>query len=85
VRVVVFLFFGLVVGAVMSLVAPGRGPRSWVESLVIGASGAMVGGVFASAFGWNTDKDRGSYVVALLGAAAWVAIYRVVLRRYPAH
>jgi uncharacterized membrane protein YeaQ/YmgE (transglycosylase-associated protein family) len=50
--------------------------------MVIGAAGAMVGGVFASALGWNEESDRKGYIAALVAAMAWVAIYRVVRRRY---
>lgn len=79
-RFFVSLFFGVVVGAVVWLLAPepNRAPRSWVESTAIGAAGAMVGGVFGGALGWNGDTDPRGYFVALVGAAAWVAIYRVV-------
>lgn len=81
-RIVIFLLFGLVVGAVIGLLAPGRAPRTWFESMVVGAAGAMVGGVVASAIGWNEENDRRGYLVSLLVAVAWVGIYRVVKRRF---
>lgn len=81
-RIVVFLLFGFVAGAVIGLLTPGRGPRTWFESMIVGAAGAMVGGVVASAFGWNEENDRKGYLVSLVVAVAWVGIYRVVRWRY---
>ena len=79
-RFLVSLFFGLVVGAVVWLLVPepNRAPRAWLESLAVGAAGALVGGVFGGALGWNAEGDPRGYVIALVGAGAWVAIYRVV-------
>jgi uncharacterized membrane protein YeaQ/YmgE (transglycosylase-associated protein family) len=50
--------------------------------MIVGAAGSMVGGVFASALGWNDENDRRGYLVSVVLAVAWVVIYRIVRRRH---
>ena len=42
--VILFLIFGLIVGALARLIVPGREPGGWLTSLVIGVAGAFLGG-----------------------------------------
>ena len=41
--VILFLIFGLIVGALARLIVPGREPGGWLTSLVIGVAGAFLG------------------------------------------
>ena len=80
-RIVVFLVFGLVIGAIVGVVLPGRNPLGWVLSMVVGAAGAMVGGLLGSALGLNTESSRWGFVVSVLGAACWLALYHLIRHR----
>jgi uncharacterized membrane protein YeaQ/YmgE (transglycosylase-associated protein family) len=46
-----FIVFGLVVGAIARLLAPGRQRLSFLATLVLGLVGSVVGGVVANALG----------------------------------
>jgi len=81
VRIVLFLLFGLVIGAIVGIVIPGRAPRGWVMSMVIAAAGSMVGGLLASALGLNTEGSRSGFVLSVLGAVTWLALYHLIRRR----
>lgn len=80
-RIALFLVFGLVCGALSALVLPGRTPRGWAVSMVVGAAGAMVGGLLSSGLGFNTEGSRLGFLISILGAASWLAIYQLMLRR----
>jgi uncharacterized membrane protein YeaQ/YmgE (transglycosylase-associated protein family) len=85
VRIALFLVFGLVCGAVSALVLPGRTPRGWAVSMLIGAAGAMVGGLLGSGLGLNTEGSRLGFLISILGAASWLGIYQLLLRRARSH
>lgn len=79
--ILLFLVCGLVIGAVVGIVVPGRTPSGWGMSMVIGAAGAMVGGLLASALGLNTEGARAGLFMAALGAVSWLALYHLIRHR----
>jgi uncharacterized membrane protein YeaQ/YmgE (transglycosylase-associated protein family) len=80
--VILFLIFGLIVGALARLVVPGREPGGWLTSLVIGVAGAFLGGFLGRVFGLYTrEVTTGGFVMSLIGAVILVAIYHAVARR----
>jgi len=81
-NVILFLIFGLVVGALARLIVPGREPGGWLISLAIGVAGAFLGGFIGRALGFYTsDVTTGGFVMSLIGAIILVAIYHAVTRR----
>lgn len=80
-RILLFLLFGLVIGAIVGIVLPGRDPRGWVLSMVIGAAGSMVGGALGSALGLNIEGSKSGFLAAVVGAAVWLALYHLIRRR----
>jgi uncharacterized membrane protein YeaQ/YmgE (transglycosylase-associated protein family) len=80
--VILFLIFGLIVGAIARLIVPGREPGGWLTSLVIGVAGAFLGGFLGRVFGLYTrEVTTGGFVMSLVGAIVLVAIYHAVARR----
>ena|SRR6476646_4124946 len=80
--VILFLIFGLIVGALARLIVPGREPGGWLTSLVIGVAGAFLGGFLGRVFGLYTrEVTTGGFVMSLVGAIVLVAIYHAVARR----
>jgi uncharacterized membrane protein YeaQ/YmgE (transglycosylase-associated protein family) len=80
--VILFLIFGLIVGALARLIVPGREPGGWLTSLVIGVAGAFLGGFLGRVFGLYTrEVTTGGFVMSLIGAIILVAIYHAVARR----
>ena len=81
-NVILFLIFGLIVGALARLIVPGREPGGWVTSLLIGVAGAFLGGFIGRALGmYSAGESTGGFVMSLLGAIVLVGIYQMVARR----
>jgi len=81
-NVILFLIFGLVVGALARLIVPGREAGGWLVSLVLGVAGAFLGGFLGRALGlYHADVTTGGFVMSLLGAIVLVGIYHAVAGR----
>ena len=81
-NLILFLIFGLVVGALARLIVPGKEPGGWLTSLVLGVAGAFLGGFVGRALGMYTSEvTTGGFVMSLLGAILLVGIYQAVARR----
>jgi uncharacterized membrane protein YeaQ/YmgE (transglycosylase-associated protein family) len=81
-NLILFLIFGLVVGALARLIVPGKEPGGWLVSMVLGVAGAFLGGLIGRAFGmYGSDVTRGGFIMSLLGAVILVAAYHAVTRR----
>jgi len=81
-NLILFLIFGLVVGALARLIVPGKEPGGWITSMVLGVAGAFLGGLIGRAFGlYSSDVTRGGFFMSLIGAVLLVGIYHAVARR----
>ena len=79
--VILFLIFGLVVGALARLIVPGKEPGGWVISMILGVLGSFVGGFLGRALGWYRDGEPAGFVMSLLGAVILVVAYHAITRR----
>ncbi|HET7339528.1 MAG TPA: GlsB/YeaQ/YmgE family stress response membrane protein [Candidatus Dormibacteraeota bacterium] len=76
---VAWIVVGLIAGAIASRVVAGRG-FGCIADIVVGVAGAIIGGFLLSAlFGASgTVGFWGSLIVAFIGAAALLAILKLV-------
>ena len=79
--VILFLVFGLIVGALARLIVRGREPRGWVISMTIGVVGSLLGGFLGRALGWYRDSQSAGFFMSLLGAVILVVAYHAISRR----
>jgi uncharacterized membrane protein YeaQ/YmgE (transglycosylase-associated protein family) len=80
--VIMFLIFGLIVGALARLIVPGKEPGGWLISLLLGVAGSFLGGFVGRAFGlYNANTKTGGFFLSLVGAIVLVAIYHAIARR----
>ncbi len=80
--VIMFIVFGLIVGALARLIVPGREPGGWVISILLGIAGSFLGGFLGRALGlYDPNTRTGGFFMSLLGAIVLVAIYHAVARR----
>lgn len=77
-HILMFLLFGLVVGAIARWIVPGREPGGWVVSMLLGIGGAMLGGFFGRVVGLYREGQPAGFVMSLVGAVALVAVYHAV-------
>jgi uncharacterized membrane protein YeaQ/YmgE (transglycosylase-associated protein family) len=76
-----FLLFGLIVGALARLIVPGREPGGWIVSMGIGVAGAFAGGILGRVFGLYREGEPAGFVMSLIGAIVLVGAYQAATRR----
>ena len=73
-----WLALGVVAGFIAKIIMPGSGPAGWIMTIVIGVTGAFVGGFIATHLGLGGVQgfDVRSLVIATAGSALLLFIYR---------
>ena len=79
--IVGWLIFGLVVGAVAKFLMPGRDPGGSIVTMLIGMAGAAIGGWLGRAVGMYGPEEPAGFLMALVGAAVLLLIYRMIAGR----
>ena len=80
-NLILFLVFGLIVGAVARFVVPGKEPGGWLVSMLLGVAGSFAGAFLGRALGLYRDGDSAGFVMSVIGAVLLVVLYHVVARR----
>lgn len=79
-----FILFGLVIGAVAKLLMPGRDPGGFIVTALIGMVGSLLGGLLGRAFGLYGEGTRtAGWIMSIVGAVVLLGIYRLVIGRRP--
>jgi uncharacterized membrane protein YeaQ/YmgE (transglycosylase-associated protein family) len=82
VSVILFLIFGLIVGALARFIVPGREPGGWTVSMLLGVAGSLLGALIGRAIGiYGESQTTGGFFMSLLGAILLVAGYHALTRR----
>jgi uncharacterized membrane protein YeaQ/YmgE (transglycosylase-associated protein family) len=76
-----FLLFGLVVGALARLIVPGKAPGGWIVSMALGVAGAFAGGLLGRVLGFYREGEPAGFIMSLLGAIVLVVGYQAITRR----
>jgi uncharacterized membrane protein YeaQ/YmgE (transglycosylase-associated protein family) len=79
-----WIILGLIVGAIVKALLPGRVGGGWVTSLVLGVVGAIVGGWIGDLlFGGGKMEfwNLGSWLLAIVGGLAAALIYGAITGR----
>lgn len=76
-----WMIFGLIVGAVAKFVVPGRDPGGFVITMLLGMAGAAIGGWMGRSFGMYGPGEPAGFLMALVGAAVLLIVYRMVAGR----
>lgn len=66
--IILWIIFGLIVGAVARFIMPGRHPGGLIVTILIGVAGAIPGGFIATGLGYGniTGFNTGSLIIAVL-------------------
>jgi uncharacterized membrane protein YeaQ/YmgE (transglycosylase-associated protein family) len=81
-HLILFLVFGLIIGALARFIVPGHEPGGWVVSMIIGVVGAYLGGILGRVLGlYPSYESTGGWVASLIGAIVVTFIYHAVVAR----
>ncbi|MFL4474369.1 GlsB/YeaQ/YmgE family stress response membrane protein [Paeniglutamicibacter sp. MACA_103] len=79
-----WIILGLIVGALVKNIMPGRVKRGWPTSLLLGVAGAVVGGWLGSLI-FNTGLggffNLRTWVLSILGAVLVAGVYGAIRQR----
>lgn len=76
-----WIVVGLFAGGIARLVTPGRDPGGCVLTILLGITGALLAGYVGRLLGVYDPGERASFIAAVLGSVAVLAIYRWSARR----
>ncbi len=80
-NLILFLIFGLIVGAVARFLVPGKEPGGWLVSMLLGVAGSFAAGFLGRALGLYHDGDSAGFVMSVIGAVLLCVLYHAVVRR----
>jgi uncharacterized membrane protein YeaQ/YmgE (transglycosylase-associated protein family) len=80
-QLVLFLVFGLIVGAIARFLVPGKDAGGWVISMLLGVAGSFLGGFLGRGLSLYRDGEPAGFVMSLLGAIILVVAYHAIARR----
>jgi uncharacterized membrane protein YeaQ/YmgE (transglycosylase-associated protein family) len=79
--IIVWIIFGLIVGAVAKFIMPGRDPGGIIVTIILGIVGALLGGWLGQALGLYGPGEPVGFFMAVIGAIIVLLIYRLVVGR----
>jgi uncharacterized membrane protein YeaQ/YmgE (transglycosylase-associated protein family) len=75
------IIFGLVVGVIAKLLMPGRDPGGFIVTILLGITGALIGGWVGRMIGLYGPNQGAGFFMSVLGAIILLALYRILFRR----
>ena len=80
--ILLWIVFGLVVGVIAKLLTPGRDPRGFILTVLLGIAGSLLGGFIGRALGlYPSYESSGGFVMSILGAVILLGIYNTLQGR----
>ena len=75
------ILIGLIVGAIAKLIMPGKDPRGFIITILLGIAGSLVGTWIGRAVGWYREGQSAGFIMSVIGALILLAIYHALRRR----
>ena len=79
--ILMWILFGLIVGALAKLVMPGRDPGGIIVTMLLGIAGAVLGGMIGRGMGLYETNQTAGFFMSFLGAVILLFIYRLIVGR----
>lgn len=76
--IVGWILFGLIVGVVAKLLMPGRDPGGMIVTILLGITGALIGGFIGRGLGWYGESDPVGFIMAVIGSILVLFVYRQI-------
>lgn len=78
---------GFIVGFIAKLITPGREPKGFFITIIIGICGALLAGWIGRAAGWYGPEQSAGFIASIIGAVILLVIYHLIMKatgKYPA-
>lgn len=75
------LVIGFFAGLIAKLLMPGRDPKGFIITIVLGVIGAFFATWLGRQLGWYGEGEAAGFIGAVVGSIIILAIYRVTLGR----
>jgi uncharacterized membrane protein YeaQ/YmgE (transglycosylase-associated protein family) len=79
--ILLWILFGLIVGAVAKLIMPGKDPGGIIVTILLGIVGALLGGWLGQALGFYAPGEPAGFIMAVVGAIILLLLYRLLIGR----
>jgi uncharacterized membrane protein YeaQ/YmgE (transglycosylase-associated protein family) len=79
--ILLWILFGLIVGAVAKLIMPGKDPGGIIVTILLGIVGALLGGWLGQALGFYEPGEPAGFIMAVVGAIILLLLYRLLIGR----
>ena len=83
--ILMWIVFGLVVGAIAKLLMPGRDPGGFFVTILIGIAGSFLGGAISWMLFGGSPTDNSlhpaGWILSIIGAIVLLFLYRMITRR----
>ena len=78
-----WIILGLIVGIIEKILMPGKDPGGIVMTIILGITGAFLGGFISSTLGFGsvTGFDIRSLLIAVVGSIMLLIIYRALRKK----
>jgi uncharacterized membrane protein YeaQ/YmgE (transglycosylase-associated protein family) len=75
------LVIGFLAGLVAKLLMPGRDPKGFIITIVLGVVGAFLATWLGRQLGWYHEGEAAGFIGAVVGSIIILAIYRLTFGR----
>jgi uncharacterized membrane protein YeaQ/YmgE (transglycosylase-associated protein family) len=75
------IVIGFVAGVIAKLLTPGRDPRGFIITILLGIGGSFVATYVGQHLGWYRADQPAGFIGAILGAIVILIVYRLIVRK----
>jgi uncharacterized membrane protein YeaQ/YmgE (transglycosylase-associated protein family) len=80
-HLILFLIFGLIVGAIARFLVPGKESGGWFLSMILGVAGSFAGTFLGRMLGFYREGQPAGFLMSILGAIVLVVLYHALAGR----
>jgi len=73
--IIIWVVLGLIAGILTKWLLIPQSREGAAGTMLLGMTGALIGGVFAHGFGWHQDSNPEDLVLVMLGAMLALVVY----------
>ena len=79
--IIMTFIIGLIVGIIAKFLTPGRDPRGFIITAIVGIIGSFVATWLGQTMGWYQAGQSAGFIGSVIGAIILLLIYRLFTKR----